>query len=180
MRLKGVPREPKYGKKRPQNLHIANPSLTRPAYAKPVTHQTGDPPFLDLKGEASKAVSPYTGSPEDTELTVSAALPLFPLKIRLKNHLNFCSTFFHFWAQHGPKMESKIRSKIRFLSIFLQCSFRMCLGIDFTSLLRGSDPQKYQFSHGKTMIFTKSTFSNKLKKLSILAHFGGSKTDKNR
>ena len=57
MRLKGVPREPKYAKKQPQNLHIANPSLTRPAYTKPVTHQTGDPPFLDLKGEASKAAT---------------------------------------------------------------------------------------------------------------------------
>ena len=38
-----------------QNLHITNPSLTAPSHTKLVTHQTGDPLFLDLKGEDSKA-----------------------------------------------------------------------------------------------------------------------------
>ena len=44
------PKKPKWAKKAPQNLHITNPRLTRPSQTKPVTHQTGDPPFLILKG----------------------------------------------------------------------------------------------------------------------------------
>ena len=47
MRSKGIPREPQRGKKKPQHIHITDPSLTRPPHIKPVTHQTGDPPFLD-------------------------------------------------------------------------------------------------------------------------------------
>ena len=44
------PKKPKWAKKAPQNLHITNPRLTRPSQTKPVTHQTGDPPLLILKG----------------------------------------------------------------------------------------------------------------------------------
>ena len=63
-RPKSVPRAPKRAKRAPQNLHITNPSLIRPSHNKPVTLQTGDPPFLDLKGEASKAFGPR--GPQET------------------------------------------------------------------------------------------------------------------
>ena len=85
------------------NLHITNASLPRPPHNKPVTLQTGDPPFLVFQGEASKAMAKKR--PRATKRRPRAPQPL-------------------------PKW-SPSPSQMHFLSIFLDLIFPYEICMDF-------------------------------------------------
>ena len=75
----------------------------------------------------------------------------------------FCD-FFRFWVPKASQNGAKIAPQISFWATFWRCFFRLRFGIDFASILGGSDPKKHQFYLGKARFFIKSTFSGKLKK----------------
>ena len=67
--------------------------------------------------------------------------------------------------------------KTDFWELFLRCFFRLRFGIDFGSVLGGSKPEKHQFSLRKTRIFTKLTFTKKVRKTIDVGSVSGDRND---
>ena len=81
--------------------------------------------------------------------------------------------------QFGWFWGAKINAQIRFQSLFFRCHFRKRFDIEIWSIFGGSKPEKQQFSLGKTMIFTKSAFSIKIRKTMNFRQILGGKSEEN-
>ena len=74
-----------------------------------------------------------------------------------------------------------MEARANFFQVFLRRFFRTRFGIDFGWIFGGPKPEKQQFSLGKTMIFTKSTFSKKVQKdIDFGVVFGSRNDEKSR
>ena len=78
------------------------------------------------------------------------------------------------WSYFGVYKPLKIDLKSGLSSIFKRSVFRTCFWIDFGVIFGSPEPEKHWFYQGKTMIFAKLAFSNKLGKSTDFQNILGS------